>query len=104
MSIKSFRILWITVRIENKKFLKIPLPLPLCVFQELSDCFLDIINAAYAFTPKADRRGASYRSKIYSAKALVIVVMKLLDHLGGDEPYDLVDAATEDSRVSIKVR
>lgn len=94
MSIKKFRVLWIKLRIENKRFFSIPFPIPLYIFRELLDCFLDLLTVAYFFAPK----------KISQAKALFLIIMKLLDSLSGDEPYDLVDVADDNCRVLIRVR
>ncbi len=101
MSIKGFRLLWIKLQIENKKFISIPFPIPLYIFQELLDCFLDLLTFACFFVPKPN---SSSRITIYSVKALVIIVIKLLDSLTKGEPYDLVDVTTDKVKVLIKIR
>jgi hypothetical protein len=104
MSIKGFRLLWIKLQIENKRFISIPLPISLYVFQELLDCFLDLLTVVGFFVPKMTDPNSSSKITIYSVKVLVITVMKLLDSLIGDEPYDLVDVTTGKVKILIKIR
>ena len=104
MSIKCFHLLWIKLRIENRRFISIPFPIPLYIFQDLLDCFLDLLTVACFFVPKVPDPNSSSRIIIYSVKDLVILVMKLLDSLTGDEPYDLVDVTTDEVKVLIKIR
>lgn len=104
MSIKCFHLLWIKLRIENRRFISIPFPIPLYIFQELLDCFLDLLTVVCFFVPKVSAPNSSSRITSYSVKDLVILVMKLLDSLTGDEPYDLVDVTTDKVQVLIKIR
>lgn len=104
MSIKGFRLLWIKLQIENKKLINIPFPIPLYIFQELLDCFLDVLTVACFFVPRVPDPNSSSRITIYSVKILVIMVMKLLDSLTEGEPYDLVDVTTGEVKVLIKIR
>lgn len=103
MSIKGFRFLWIKLQIENTRFLRIPFPIPLFIFQELLDCFLDLLNVACFFVPKVPDSNSSSRTTIYSVKTLVLAVMKLLASLTEGEPYDLVDVTTDKVKVLIKI-
>ncbi len=104
MSIKGFRLLWIKLEISNTKFFRIPFPIPLYIFQELLDCFLDLLTVACFFVPKTSKTHSSSRITIGSVKALVIMVMKLLDSFTEDEPYDLVNVTTDKVKVLIKIR
>jgi len=104
MSIKGFRLLWIKLQIDNRMFISIPFPVPLYIFQEILDCFLDLLTVACFFVPKVPYPNSSSRITIYSVKALVIMVMKLLDSLTEGEPYDLVDVTTDKVNVLIKIR
>ncbi len=104
MSIKGFRLLWIRLRIENRRFISIPFPIPFYIVQELLDCLMDLLTAVCFFIPKGSDQGSSSRFTIYSMKVLVIMVMKLLDSLAGDEPYDLADVTSGKVRVLIKIR
>lgn len=104
MSIKGFRLLWIKLQIENRRFISIPFPIPLYIFRELLDCFLDLLTVACFFVPKVPDPDSSSRITVYSVKVLVIIVMKLLDSLTEDEPYDLVDVTTDKVKVLIKIR
>lgn len=104
MSIKGFRLLGIKVETSNKKFISIPFPIPLYIFGELLDCVLDLLTVTCFFVPKVPDQNSSSRITIYSVKALVIMVMKLLDSLNADEPYDLVDVTTDKVKVLIKIR
>lgn len=104
MSIKGFRLLWIKLETQNRRFISIPFPIPLYIFQELLDCFLDLLTVACFFIPIVPNPKSSSRITIYSVKALIIVVMRLLDSLTEDEPYDLVDIATDKVKVLIKIK
>ncbi len=104
MSIRGCRFLWIKLRIENRRFIRIPFPIPFYIFQELLDCFQDLLTAACFFIPKVPDPSSSAPITIYSVKELVIITEKLLDSLAGDEPYDLVDVTTDEVKVLIKIR
>lgn len=104
MSIRGCRFLWIKLRIENRRFIRFPFPIPLYIFQELLDCFQDLLAAACFFIPKVPDPSSSAPITIYSVKELVIITEKLLDSLAGDEPYDLVDITTDEVKVLIKIR
>lgn len=75
MWIKSCRFLWLRFQFEGRSFLRISFPIPLYVFQELLDCFVDLLT-----------------------------VMKLLDSITGDESYNLVDVTSGRMKVLIKIR
>lgn len=104
MSIKGFRLLWIKLQVENSRFINIPFPIPLHIFQELLDCFQDLLTAACFFVPKVPDPNSSSRITIYSVKDLVNIAIKLLDSFPEDEPYDLVDVTTDKVKVLIKIR
>ena len=104
MSIKCFHLLWIKLRIENRRFTSIPFPIPLYIFQDLLDCFLDLLTVACFLVPKGPDPNSYSRITLYSVKDLVVLVMKLLDSLTGDEPYDLADVTTDKVQVLIKIR
>ena len=104
MSIKGFRCLWLRLQLESRKDIAIPIPLPLSVFQELLDCLLDLLTIACFFTPKLSSFKTSSHITVYSMKALVLMIMKLLDSLTEGEPYDLVDVTTDKVKVLIKIR
>ncbi len=103
MSIKGFRFLWIKLQIENKRFLSIPFPVPLYIFQELLDCALDLLTIAGLFVPKTPNLKSS-QITLSTVKELVIMVMKILDSITEGEPYDLVDVTTEEVKILIKIR
>ncbi|MFT4146107.1 MAG: hypothetical protein QM644_16780 [Mobilitalea sp.] len=104
MSIKGFRFLWIKLQIQNKRFISIPFPVPLYIFQEILDCSLDLLTIAGLFIPKAPDLKSSSRITFYTVKELVIMVMKLLDSLTEGEPYDFVDVTTDEVKIQIKIR
>lgn len=104
MSIKGFRTLWIRLQIEDRRFIKIPFPIPLYVFEELLDCFLDLLVIARFFAPNTAAPNTSSRISIHLMKALVIDVIKLLRSLNCAEPYDLIDVATDKVKFLIKIR
>ncbi len=79
-------------------------PIPLYIFQELLDCFQDLLTATCFLIPKVPDPSSSAPNTIHSVKELVIMSKKLLDTLAGDEPYDLVDIATDEVKVLIKIR
>lgn len=96
--------MWIKIQLENKRCKGIPFPIPLYLFQELLNSIVDILTVACFFVPKQSDLSSSTRISIYSVKALVIEVMKLLDSINEDAPYDLVDVTTNKVKVSIKIR
>ena len=104
MSNRGFRSLWIRLQLEDKLFLMIPFPIPLYIFEELLDSFLDILNIACFFAPKAPAPNASSRVSVPLVKELVVAVIILLRSLNNDEPYDLVDVSTDKVKVLIKIR
>lgn len=104
MSIKGCHLLWLKLRIEDRRFIGISIPIPLYPFQELLDCCLDLLTAACFFVPKAPDSSSVSRITIYSVKELVIIVMKLLDSLTEDESYDLINVTTGNVKVLIKIR
>lgn len=104
MSIKGFRCLWIRLQIEDKRFIKIPFPIQLYIFEELLVCFLDLLSVASFFAPKTTAPNPSSHISIHLVRALVIDVIKLLRSLSSDEPYDLIDVTTDKVKVLIKIR
>ena len=104
MSIRGFRTLWIRLQIEDRRFIRIPFPIQLYIFEELLDCFLDILIIGCFFAPKVPAPNSSSRISIHFIKELVIDVIQLLRSLNGDEPYDLIDVTTNKVKVLIKVR
>lgn len=104
MSIKDFRLLWIKLQIEDRRFINISFPIPLYIFQELFDCFLDLLTVICFFAPKVPDPEASSRTDIYSVKVLTAIAVKLLDSLSGDEPYDVVDVTTDKVKVLIEMK
>jgi hypothetical protein len=106
MSIKGFRALWIRLQLEDRRFIKIPFPIPiqLHIFEELLDCFLDLLIIACFFTPKGSSPHSSAHISVPLVKELVVDVIALLRSLNDDEPYDLIDVSTDKVKVSIKIR
>jgi hypothetical protein len=104
MSTKSYRFLWIKLELDNRRFLRIPFPVSLYIFQELLDCFLDLLTIACLFTPKVLSSDQPSRITPYAAKTLVQIVMELFASLAGEEPYELVDVTADKVRVSIQIR
>ncbi|MBC3889403.1 hypothetical protein GH810_13895 [Acetobacterium paludosum] len=104
MSINGFRALWIRLQIEDRRFIKIPFPIPLYIFEELLDCFLDILIIACFFTPKVLASNTTSRISVHLVKELTYDVIKLLQSLNSNEPYDLIDVSTDKVKVLIKIR
>lgn len=104
MSNKGFRSLWIRLQLEDKRFITIPFPIPLYIFEELLDSFLDILVVACFFVPKAPAPNTSSRVSVRLVKELVVAIIILLRSLNSDEPYDLVDVTTDKVKVLIKIR
>lgn len=101
---RGFRSLWIRLQLEDKRFIAFPFPIPLYIFEELLDSFLDILIIACFFAPKAPAPNASSRVSGHLVKELVIAVIILLRSLNSDEPYDLVDVTTDKVKLLIKIR
>lgn len=104
MWIKSWRFIWLKLQFEGSSFLKISFPIPLYIFQELLNCFVDLLTAVNFLIPKVpDSRSAS-RITVISLKEFILAVMKLLDSITGDDSYNLVDVTTGRMKVLIKIR
>lgn len=104
MSIKGIRTLSIQLQIENKRFLKIPFPVPLFILEDLLDSFLDLLIFACFFIPERPPSQISSGTSIHSIKTLIFAVLQLLGSLNMDEPYDLIDVSADDVQVHIRVR
>ncbi len=104
MSNKSFRLLWLKLQREDNRHFYFTFPIPFYVFQELLDCFLDLLTLACLFVPNNPNSNLSSSFTVYTVKELVQITMKLLDSITEGEPYDLVDVTADKVRVSIKIR
>jgi hypothetical protein len=72
---------------------------------ELLDCFLDLLIIACFFVPKPSQpNSSSHGVSIHFIKEVVGDCIILLQSLSGEEPYDLIDVATDKVKVLIKVR
>lgn len=101
MSIKGFRILWVKVHIDDKH-IRINLPISLYAFEELLDCIMDLLELACFFAP--NRPVGSSSVSVHTVKSLAYEIIRLLNSLSDQEPYDLVDVAVNNVKVSIKIR
>ncbi len=102
---RSFHLIWIKLRIQNKIHFNLPFPIPLYIFQELLDCILDLLIFTCLFIPKPAKPQpySSFSYTVYTVKELVQMIIKLFDSLTESAPYDFVDVAAENVRVSIKI-
>jgi hypothetical protein len=104
MLTKKFHFIWLKLRVEGNHHFHISFPIPLYIFQELLDCILDLLEFAYFFAPKKTSGLTSSSISIYSIKALVEMIMCLLDSLTEDEPFDFVDVTADKVKLSLKIR
>lgn len=105
MLIKGFRVALVKVQVHEKRNINLSFPVPFSILQELLDSALDILELT-CFLSKGKGTGAESTklATVYSAKDLVSMSMELLDSLAGNEPYDLIDVAADNVRVSIRIR
>ncbi len=101
---KSFRLIQIKLQVNNNVHFNFPFPIPFYIFQELLDCFLELIIFVCLFIPKPANPGLSSSFSVYAAKELVQMVIQIFDSITECEPFDLVDVSADHVRVSIKVR
>lgn len=94
----------IRLQIKDRRFINIPFPIQLYIFEELLDCFLDILIIGCFFTPKVPAKNSSARISIHLVKELVIDIIKLIRSLSDEEPFDLIDVRTDKVKVLIKIR
>ena len=87
---------------ENKKRFHLAFPISLNVFLELLDSVLDLMTLICLFAPKS--LSSSSHMSVHSAKELMMMVLDLLSAITDDGPYDLVDIASNNVKVSIKIR
>jgi len=103
MSIKGFHSLWIRLQIEDKRFIAFPFPIPLYIFEELLDCFMDLLIIACFFSPKRSAPNPSSRVSVHLVKELVVAVIILLRSLNDNDPYDLIDVTTDKVQILIRI-
>jgi len=103
MSTKGFRSLWIRLQIEDKRFIAFPFPIPLYIFEELLDCFMDLLIIACFFSPKRSAPNPSSRVSVHLVKELVVAVIILLRSLNDNDPYDLIDVTTDKVQILIRI-
>ncbi len=104
MWIKGFRSLKIKIRVEDKRCLYLPFPIPFSIMQELLECILDLLHVICFFVPKLSEGDSESQMTVHSVKKIVIMVLKSLDSLLGEEPFDFIDVTTGKVEVTIKVR
>ena len=104
MSNKGCRALWIRLQIEDYRFIRLPFPIPLYIFEELLDVVLDLLSLVCFVVPKKPVGADASRLSVPLVKALVGDCLRLLQSLNDEAPYDLVDVTTDKVKVLIKVR
>lgn len=102
MSNSGLRIIWFRLHTENGKRFRLLFPISLNVFRELVDSILDLISLICIFTPKTPKSGS--RLSIRAVRELLLMLMYLLGSITEDGPYDLVNVAADNVKVSIKIR
>jgi len=99
---RGFRIVWVKVHINNKSF-HLNLPISFYAFEELLDCFMDLLNFVCFFEPHNYKPAYSALS-MHTIRELLYALIKLFDSITFTEPYDLVDVEVENVKVSIRIR
>lgn len=100
---KGFRIVWVKVHINDKKSFHLNLPISFYAFEELLDCFMDLLNFACFFEPHNYKPAFSTLS-MHTIRDLLEALIKLFDSITFTEPYDLVEVELENVRVSVRIR
>jgi hypothetical protein len=105
MLINGFRVAMVKVQVHEKHNINLTFPVPFSILQELLDSALDILELTCFITKGNGNWSKSAQlATMHNAKDLVMMSMKLLDSLAGNEPYDLIDVAADNVRVSIRIR
>lgn len=102
MSNKGLRIVWFNLRTEKCKHFHLAFPISFNVFRELLDSMLDLMTLMCVFAPKAPSSGS--HMSVHAVKKLVRMLLELFGSITDDGPYDLVDVAADNVKVSIKIR
>lgn len=98
-----FRILWIKINITGEHHFHMNLPVCLCVFQELFDCVLDLMEFACIFVPKYPSVRSPGAVSARQVKELIHATDKLFHSITDCEPYDIVEVNVKNVSVSIKI-
>jgi hypothetical protein len=101
---KGFRVIWVKINIDKHREIHLNLPVSLYVFQELLDCLLDLTAFVCFFVPKTPPSYKSASFYIHASRELLQMLLKLFDSFTGHEAYELVEVASDNVRISIKVR
>lgn len=94
--------IWFKIHTQNGKSFRLSFPITLYVLLELLDCIYDVLVLACIFVPKKPHSGS--RISVHTIKELIPMLMQLLGSITKDGPYDLVDVAADNVKVSIKIR
>lgn len=103
MSIRGYKVLWLSLKLDGNKRIHFTLPIPLFIFRELLDCLMDLLVLVSLFVPGRHK----YISSGYTAgsvRELAAALDKLLDALSEGEPYELVGVSCKNVNVSVKIR
>ncbi|MDF2911563.1 MAG: hypothetical protein K0Q56_2444 [Sporolactobacillus laevolacticus] len=102
MSTRALQVIWFKIQTQNGKSVRLHFPISLYVLLELLDCFLVLIKLVCLFAPKRPSSGSHI--SIHAIKELIPMLMELLRSITKDGPYDLVDVAADNVKVSIRIR
>ena len=98
----GLRIIWFRLYRDNGRGFHLHFPISLNVLMELIDSLLDIMTLICALTPKTSKAGS--RISVRATRELILMLMALLSSITDEGPYDLVDVAAGNVKVSIKIR
>lgn len=99
---RGIGILWVSIKIQRGKNLRLSFPISLKVLMELLDCASDMMALICTVTPKMPASGSHIST--HGAKELIQMLMVLLGSITKDGPYDLIDVSADQVSVSIRVK
>ncbi|MGN6713119.1 hypothetical protein [Anaerocolumna jejuensis] len=105
---KIYPVMWVSVKGKEKRAFSISFPIPLSLLDELIDSTVDLLSVIKLFTPNApvSKITSGEKKYVFTPEALKVfleAVRTTMHSLKKDGSYDLVDVATNEVQVLVKI-
>lgn len=105
MSIRNLRILWFKIKTDKTSHFTLTFPIPIYIFNEILDCGYDFFSLLCWLAPNGSKRIPTSSSlSPYAIKHFIELTIQLLDSISEEEPYELVNVAADNVKVSIQFK